>query len=73
MRKHVPLSLRPPAELRGQAERYRQMAATARTPEAKRGLESLANRFTLLADRRETEERQSRRSPDAQHMASAAD
>ena len=41
------------AELRQRAEQYRQMAATARTPEALQGLSKLAERFDALADQRE--------------------
>ena len=45
MQRYVPLSQRSPDEIRTQAELYRKMATTARTPEAKRGLENLAVRF----------------------------
>jgi hypothetical protein len=52
MRYHVPLSQRSALEIRAQGEMYRQMATTARTPVAKRGLELLAVRWTAIADRR---------------------
>ena len=56
MQKYVPLRQRSADQIRSQAELYAEMAATARTPEAKRGLEGLAVRFAMLADQREAEE-----------------
>ena len=50
---YVPLSQRSPARLRAQAAAYREMAATARSPEAKNGLEKLVVRLARLADQRE--------------------
>ena len=52
MTQYVPLSQRSADEIRAQAELYQQMAATARTPEAKRGLENLVLRLVALAERR---------------------
>ncbi len=57
---YVPLSQRSALELRNQAEEFRALAATARTLQAKQGLEMLAVRFANLADRREAQERRSR-------------
>jgi hypothetical protein len=61
MRKFVPLSQRSSGEIRAQAELYQEMATTARTPEAKRGLEALAVRFAALGDQRAAAESRSRR------------
>jgi hypothetical protein len=52
-----PLADRPVAELRARAARYRAMAATATTEEAKDSLQRLACRFDELAARRERENR----------------
>jgi hypothetical protein len=73
MQKYVPLSQRSPEQIRTQAELYQEMAATARTPDAKRGLEALAARFAALADQRETAENGPRRSQPVQDMVSTAD
>jgi hypothetical protein len=73
MQKYVPLSQRSPDQIRAQAEMYQEMATTARTPEAKRGLETLAVRFAALAEQREGSERRLRRSRPAQDMTSSAD
>lgn len=54
---YVPLSQRSSKEIRAQGEVYCRMARTARTPEAKSGLEALAVRFAALAARLEAEER----------------
>jgi len=48
---YVPLSQRSSQEVWAQAETYSRMARTARTPEAKRGLEVLAERLAALAVR----------------------
>jgi len=56
MRPYIPLSQRPVAQIRAQARQYQQMAATAREPVAKRGLETLAVKLTVLAQRREAAE-----------------
>jgi hypothetical protein len=53
MHTYVPLSQRSPDEIRDQGEIYQEMAATARTPEAKRGLEALAVRLAALAEQLE--------------------
>jgi hypothetical protein len=73
MRQYVPLSQRSPEDIRTQGELYKAMAATARTPEAKRGLEALAVRFAAMADQREAMETRLKRPQPAQDMASAAD
>jgi hypothetical protein len=73
MEKYVPLSQRSPDEIRTQAELYREMAATARTPEAKRGLQTLAVRFATLAERRQVAESQQQRSRPVQEVAHSAD
>ena len=73
MRPYVPLSQRSPAAIRHQSELYRAMAATARTAQAKRGLEVLAVRFAALADRREASEADPRQLLPVQEMSSAAD
>jgi len=73
MRKHVPLSQRTTDELRAQAELYQQMAATARTPEALRGLESLAVRFARLAEQRAAAESRGGRVPPDLELSNAAD
>jgi hypothetical protein len=73
MQRYVPLSQRSPDEIRTQAELYRKMATTARTPEAKRGLENLAVRFAALAEQRGAGESRTRRSQPAQEMTGAAD
>jgi hypothetical protein len=57
MREYIPLGERSARTLRVQAERYRQMATTARTQQVQRGLADLAIRFTRRAVQRETEER----------------
>jgi len=73
MTKYVPLSQRSPDEIRAQAELYQEMAASARTPEAKRGLETLVRRFVALAEQRlAAEPRFSCQSPAAE-LTSAAD
>jgi len=72
MHKYLPLSQRSSDEIRAQGETYQEMAATARTPEAKRGLESLAVRFAALADKREAAENRFRRRPSALEMSHAA-
>jgi hypothetical protein len=77
MRKFVPLSQRSSDEIRAQAELYQEMAATARTPEAKRGLEALVVRFAALADQQAAAESRSRRpahstETDAMGMTSSA-
>jgi hypothetical protein len=59
MQQYVRLSQRPPATIRAQGETYRQMAATARTAEAKRSLEALAARLANLADQCEARGSQS--------------
>jgi hypothetical protein len=48
----LPLSLRPSHELRARAAELSQMAATARTAEAKTALETLAARFEAVAAQR---------------------
>ena len=53
MADRVPLSERPIAELRAQAEEYRRMAATARHLETQGSLLKLADRMDALADQRE--------------------
>jgi len=50
---YVPLSRRPPEELRAQGEGYGRMAQTARTAAAKSALDALAIRFAALATRLE--------------------
>jgi hypothetical protein len=55
-RKYIPLTQRPYQEIRAEADKYREMAATARSATAKRGLEALAARFSALADRMEAEQ-----------------
>ena len=72
MRKYTPLRQRSADELRTQGELYREMAATARTPVAKSGLERLAARLTVLADQREAEEDRSCRQSPARELSSAA-
>jgi hypothetical protein len=54
---HVPLRERFTHQIRARAETYLRMAETARTPEAKRGLEFVAARVTEIAARREAEDR----------------
>jgi hypothetical protein len=73
MRHYVPLSQRSADQIRSQGETYLAMAATARTPEAKRGLEALAVRFAALADQRDSEERRPGRPRSAQDLSEAAD
>lgn len=58
MRRPIPLGQRSAREIKAQAEEYREMAENARTPEAKRSLETLAVRFAQLADQREAEQGQ---------------
>ena len=55
MRRHIPLSQRSALEIRQQAERYSEMASSARTAEAKQGLEMLAVRFAALAEQRQAQ------------------
>jgi hypothetical protein len=50
---YTPLSRRPIAELRAEAEQYRRMAATASTADIENSLLKLAMRFDALADHRE--------------------
>jgi hypothetical protein len=52
---HIPLSARSSQEIRAQAETYLRMAQSARTADAKRGLEAVAARFAAIAARREAE------------------
>ena len=59
MRRHIPLSQRSALEIRHQAERYSEMASSARTAEAKQGLEMLAARFAALAEQRQAQEQRS--------------
>ena len=73
MRTYVPLNERSPAEIRAQAALYEEMAASARTPEVKLGLEKLARRFVALADQRGETEARDRRQLSAQELANAAD
>jgi hypothetical protein len=78
MRKYIPLSQRSPEMIRAQAAMYPEMAATARTAEAKRGLEKLAVLMSGLADKREAATSEAAR-PHVRHpehameLASAAD
>jgi hypothetical protein len=51
-----PLSMRPSRELRARAAELTNMAATARTAQARTALETLAARFADLAARRELAE-----------------
>ena len=53
----TPLAERTSNELRARAAELRRMAATATTADTRASLESLAERFTVLADRREAQER----------------
>ena len=55
MADYIPLSERPVATLRMQAEQYRRMAATARTAVTQGSLLKLADRIDALADQRERE------------------
>lgn len=48
-----PLSARSAAELRTQADDYRRMAETARTPDVAAGLRRIADRFDAMADQRD--------------------
>lgn len=73
MRKYTPLSNRSADEIRAQGELYLEMAATARTPEAKRGLEALAVRLAALAERREAMEDRARRPQPGPEALIAAD
>lgn len=72
MHTYVPLSQRSPDEIRDQGEIYQEMAATARTPEAKRGLEALAVRLAALAEQLEAVEQRCWRQPPAQDGPRAA-
>jgi hypothetical protein len=77
MQKFVPLSQRSSDEIRNQAELYQEMATTARTPEARRGLEALVVRFAALADQLAAAESRSPRpahaiETDAMGMSSTA-
>jgi hypothetical protein len=71
MQKYTPLSQRPHHEILAQAEHYLEMAATARTPQAKRGLEALAVRLVALADRRADAESRSLRPAQVMEAAGA--
>jgi len=73
MTKYVPLSQRSPDEIRAQAELYQEMAANARTPEAKRGLENLVRRFVALAEQRLMAESCFSRRSTTPEMSGAAD
>lgn len=73
MKKYVPLSRRSPDEIRAQAELYQEMAASARTPEAKLGLEKLVVRLLALAEQRLGAKPLIWRQSSAQEMSSAAD
>jgi hypothetical protein len=53
---YVPLSERPSHELYARAAELVQMAATARTADARTALETLATRFAALAAKRELAE-----------------
>jgi hypothetical protein len=71
MQKYMPLSQRPHHEILAQAELYLEMAATARTPQAKRGLETLAARLVALADRRAATEGRSLRPTQTMEVSGA--
>lgn len=73
MTKYVPLSRRSPDEIRAQAKLYQEMAASARTPEAKLGLEKLVVRLIALADERLAAQPRIWRQSSAQELSSAAD
>ena len=59
-----PLSERSAEELRAQAAENRRMAETARTETARSGLLKLAARLEALAEKRESDQRATRREPD---------
>lgn len=71
MQNYVPLSQRPRHEIMAQAELYQEMSTTARTPQAKRGLEALAARLFALADRGPAAESRSRQVAHAVEAPSA--
>jgi hypothetical protein len=73
MERYVPLSQRSPDEIRAQAELYQEMAASARTPEAKRGLEKLMVRLIALAEQRRQAKPRVWHQTSAQELSSAAD
>jgi hypothetical protein len=55
-RRTIPLPHRSVAQLRAQAEEYRRMAASARTPGVQASLFRLAQRLDALVEQREQEQ-----------------